>query len=56
MPRAAEDRIGAAAYQLGVSGEAQGGDWHEAVRKIVIAARANRLGAAAPALNPCRRI
>ena len=44
---AAEDRIAPVAFRLGLSGEANGGDWHEPVRKIVSAARANRLDAAA---------
>ncbi|OYV40915.1 MAG: hypothetical protein B7Z80_03305 [Rhodospirillales bacterium 20-64-7] len=43
----AEDRIAPVAFRMGLSGEANGGDWHEPVRKIVSAARANRLDAAA---------
>ncbi len=52
----AEDRIAPVAFRLGLSGEANGGDWHEPVRKIVSAARANRLDAEALQMSEKRAL
>jgi ATP-dependent helicase/nuclease subunit A len=52
----AEDRIAPVAFRLGLSGEANGGDWHEPVRKIVSAARANRLDGAALRMSADRAL
>ena len=52
----AEDRIAPVAFRMGLSGEANGGDWHEPVRKIVSAARANRLDEAALRLSETRAL
>jgi hypothetical protein len=52
----AEDRIAPVAFRLGLAGEANGGDWHEPVRKIVSGARANRLDAAALRMSETRSL